>query len=212
MEITYLGHSSFKIRGKLATIVTDPYDNDFTGLKFPKHVSADIVSISHDHKDHNEKSQIEGEFITVVGPGEYEIKGVGIIGLAVFHDSKNGQERGRNTIYRFDIDGLTIVHLGDLGHILDAEEIEHLDGVDILMVPVGGTATIDTHQAAEIIKEIEPSIVIPMHYGRPDLKFKDLRPVEDFLKEIGKEGVAPQPKLVITKDKLPEELQVVVLE
>jgi L-ascorbate metabolism protein UlaG (beta-lactamase superfamily) len=133
----------------------------------------------------------------------------------VFHDEQKGALRGKNTIYRIEVDGVSIVHLGDLGHMLTSEELEALDGVNILMLPVGGLHTIDAAKASHLINEIEPSIVIPMHYGRPELNqkiFGTLAPLSVFLKEIGKEGVAPVPKLVISKDKLPTEMQVVVFE
>lgn len=214
MDITYLGHSSFRLRGKTATLVTDPYTSDI-GLKFPKHTTADIVTISHEHDDHNFVSAIEGTPRVVRGPGEYDIAGVGIVGIGTYHDSEKGAVRGRNTIFRIEIDGLSIVHLGDLGHTLTGPEVESLDGVNILLVPVGGFYTIDAEAAAGIVHEIEPSIVIPMHYGRPELNqktFGTVAPLSIFLKEMGKEDVTPQPKLSITKDKLPEELQVVVLQ
>lgn len=215
MEITYLGHAAFRIKGKTATVVTDPYAPEHVGLKFPKHISADIVTVSHDHPDHNAIHEIEGASYVVNGPGEYEIKGVGVIGLSTFHDEEKGAKRGKNTIYRIEMDGLSIVHLGDLGHTLSAEEVDALDGVDILMVPVGGFYTINPAGAATVINEIEPSIVLPMHYGRTELAaktFGSLATREEFLKEIGKEDVAPQPKLTVTKDKLPEQMQVVILE
>ncbi len=215
MDITYLGHASFRIRGKSASVVTDPFDPDMIGLKFPKHVEADIVTVSHEHKDHNSVSQIEGSPFVIHGPGEYEIKGIGVVGTSSFHDDKKGAERGKNTIYRIEVDGVSIVHLGDLGHILSADQVDELDGVNILMVPVGGFYTISASQAVQVINDIDPSIVIPMHYGRPDMQGKglsQLAPCSVFLKEIGKESVIPQPKLVISKDKLPAEMQVVVLE
>jgi L-ascorbate metabolism protein UlaG (beta-lactamase superfamily) len=214
MDITCLGHSSFRIRGKSATVVTDPYAPE-VGLKFPRHIQADIVTVSHDHKDHNAVEQIEGAPHVVRGPGEYEIKGIAVIGLPVFHDTEKGALRGRNTIYRIEIDGVSIVHLGDLGHNLTSDQVDELDGVNILMIPVGGLHTIDASAIADIISDIEPSIVIPMHYGRKELNqeiFGKLTPLSQFLKEIGKEGTVPVPKLVISKDKLPTEMQVVVLE
>jgi L-ascorbate metabolism protein UlaG (beta-lactamase superfamily) len=214
MDITYLGHSSFRIRGKSATVVTDPFDNS-VGLKFPKKVEADIVTLSHDHEDHNAVSQLEGSPFVVRGAGEYEVKGVGIVGVSVFHDEKKGEERGRNTIYRIEVDGVSIVHLGDLGHTLTSSQVDDLDGVNILLVPTGGIYTIDASQAVQVVNDIEPSIVIPMHYGRTELNqkvFGQLQPVSDFLKEIGKADVVPQAKLTVTKDKLPAEMQVVVLE
>jgi L-ascorbate metabolism protein UlaG (beta-lactamase superfamily) len=215
MEITYLGHASFRIKGKTTTVVTDPYTPDLVGLKFPKHITADIITVSHDHPDHNAVGQIEGEPYVVHGPGEYEIKGVGIIGIPSFHDAEKGAQRGKNTIYRIEIDGLSIVHLGDLGHTLSVAEADNLDGVDILMIPVGGFYTIDPAAAVSVINEIEPSIVLPMHYGRTELPakaFGSLATRDTFLKEIGKEDVIPQPKLTVTKDKLPEQMQVVILE
>lgn len=215
MDITYLGHSSFKLRGKTSVVVTDPFDPSVVGLKFPKHTAADIVTVSHDHQDHNAVGELEGESFVVNGPGEYEIKGVGIVGLSVFHDDIKGEARGRTTIYRIEIDGVSVVHLGDVGHVLTADQVDSLDGVDVLIIPVGGVYTVDAAGAVQIVHEVEPSIVIPMHYGRPELNQKTLgglAPVAVFLKEMGKEGVQPQPKLVVTKEKIPEEMQVVVLQ
>lgn len=213
MDITPLGLSSFKIRGKNATIVTDPYDSATVGLKFPKKVEADIVTVSHNHKDHNAIGAVEGAPFVVNAPGEYEIKGVSIMGFSSFHDEEKGAKRGRNTLFRIEVDGVSLLHLGDLGHVLAGEEVENLDGVDILMVPVGGTATIDAAKAMSIVKELEPMIVIPMHYGGVKLPFfSDFAPVSAFLKEMGLESVTPQPKLTISKDKLPEQMQVIVLE
>lgn len=214
MEITHLGHSSFKIRGKGATLVTDPYDSKSVGLKFPQTV-ADIVTISHPHPDHNYPAAISGDPVVVSGPGEYEIKGVRIFGISTFHDAQNGKERGRNTIYRIEMDGITLVHCGDLGHALEDQQKEALDDVDIVFVPVGGHYSLAPAAAATVITALEPSIVIPMHYHTPQLNqeaFGMLLPVAAFLKEIGKEAVVPQPKLVITKDKLPVEQTIIVLE
>ncbi len=215
MDITSLGHASFKIRAKLVTIITDPYLSDMVGLKFPKNVEADIVTISHQHQDHNAVQNVSGSPFIVSGPGEYEIKGVHIVGTSSFHDEEKGAKRGSNTMYHMEIDGVRLAHLGDLGHTLSSHDIEQLGEVDILFIPVGGIFTIDAKQAAEIITEIEPSIVIPMHYGKPELNqktFGELASLAHFLKEMGKVGVVPQPKLSVTKDKLPEELQVIVLE
>lgn len=215
MDITPLGHASFKIRGKHVSVVTDPYDSEMVGLKFPRHTAADIITVSHAHKDHSATNQIEQSPFIITGPGEYEIKGVSVVGFSTFHDMESGKIRGGNTIYRMEIDGVAIAHLGDLGHVLSSEQVDNLDGVDILLIPVGGFYTIDAKQASGVITEIEPKIVIPMHYGRKDLNQKSfgmLTPVGDFLKEMGKEGVTPQARLTISKDKLPSELQVVVLE
>lgn len=209
MDILPLGHSSFKLKGKTVTLVTDPFDSTFVGLKFPKHTTCDIVTVSHSHKDHNETTQLEGNPFIIQGAGEYDVKGVDIVGLATDH---GGDAKEKNIIYRIEFDGINIVHLGDLGRQLTNAELDILDGVDVLFVPVGGTWTIDAAQAKKIITDIEPSVVIPMHYGRPGLAFKDLAPVSVFLKEMEKEQVTAQPKLSISKGKIPEEMQIVVLE
>ncbi len=213
VEISYLGHSSFKIRGKLATIVTDPFDPEMVGLKFPL-LEADIVTVSHLHTDHSMVSQVNGAPVVVSGPGEYEIKGVRINGIASYHDNKQGEERGRNIIYSIFADGLTIVHAGDLGHKLSDEQADSFPAVDILMIPVGGVYTIGPAEAAEVVTQLEPKIVIPMHFFQPQMakQFESLAPVSGFLREMGKESIAPQPKLVISKDKLPSELTVIVLQ
>lgn len=210
MDITYLGHASFKIKGKTASVVTDPYSPE-VGMKFPK-AEADIVSVSHSHFDHNSPISVSGEPFVVQGPGEYEVKGVEIVGVDSFHDEKKGEERGKNTIYNFKIDKINVAHLGDLGqNTLSLEQIEELGNVDILLIPVGGHYTIDAANAVKIVAQLEPKIVIPMHYRDTDNKIDVLAPVENFLKEMGKEEVEPVNKFSITQDKLPEETQVVVM-
>lgn len=220
MDIIHLGHAAFRLRGKKASIVCDPYNPDMIGLRFPRHTTGDIITVSHNHEDHNFTKIVEvpvggDKPIIISGPGEYEIKEAEIFGVATFHDNKEGSERGKNTTYRIDIDGISVVHCGDLGHILTDNQIEQIDNTDILLLPVGGTYTIDAQEAAKVVTQLEPSIVIPMHYqvaGLNPKMFSVLAPVSQFLKEIGHEEVSPQAKLTITKDKLPEETQVVVLE
>ncbi|OGG15783.1 hypothetical protein A3D78_04750 [Candidatus Gottesmanbacteria bacterium RIFCSPHIGHO2_02_FULL_39_14] len=215
MDITHIGHASFRLRGKKATLITDPFDPDMLGLKFPK-TESDIVTISHEHRDHNYKEGISGEkIIFIEGPGEYEVLGVKVIGMSTYHDDNHGLERGKNNIYRIDMDEISVVHLGDLGHKLDEKAVEILNGIDILMVPVGGIYTISPVIAALIVSQLEPSIIIPMHYLIDRMnkeKFGQLADVGLFLKEMGKEGVIPMAKLSITKDKIPVEQTVVVLE
>lgn len=213
MEITYLGHSSFKISGKNGKVVTDPFDPSMLGIKFPK-VEADIVTISHHHHDHDQYLNVGGNPIVLTGSGEYEIKGIKVVGLGSYHDQTNGQDRGKNTVYRLEVDGVSVVHLGDLGHKLDDKQLDILDGVDILMVPVGGFFSLDAKQAAEVISQLEPKIVIPMHYhftGINENNFGKLAAVDLFIKEVGKENITPVPKLTVSKDKLPVEQTIVVL-
>ncbi len=209
MEIFPLGHSSFRLRGKRATVITDPYGESGLSVKFPKHVEADIVTISHDHEDHNASHLVEGNPFVIRGPGEYEIKGISVIGVSSFHDAEEGVKRGKNTMYRIEIDGVKILHLGDLGHVLSSSQVDQIDTVDVLIIPIGGTYTIDAEKAAQVISDIEPRIVIPMHDARSN---KDLVAVDVFLKQMNKEGITAVPKLTVSKDKLPQEMQVVVLE
>jgi len=219
MDIYPLGHASFKLKGKMASVVTDPYDPKVVGLKFPKHTTADIVTISHNHPDHNFAKAVESEpgnqKIVLTGPGEYEVKGIDVVGIATFHDGNEGAQRGKNVMYKIDIDGMTVLHCGDLGHKLTEEQVEVIDNVDILLIPVGGFYTIDAATAGDVVTQLEPSIVIPMHYNRDGLDpkaFGNLTPLANFLKVIGQETVMPLPKLKVTKDSLPQETQVVILE
>lgn len=212
MEIVYLGHSAFRIKGKTATVVTDPYDAKCG--KFLKDAVADIVTVSHHHPDHDQVKLVGGNPFVVDGSGEYEVKGVSIIGLPSWHDDSLGSQRGPNNIYVIEMDGLRLCHLGDLGHKLSDTQLEEIGSIDIAFVPVGGEYTIDAKVAVEVAKQIDPWIIVPMHYqqlGLDSAAFSKLTGVDTFLKEMGKEAAA-QPKLVITKDKLPQETQVMVLE
>src|SRR3990167_4997703 len=207
MEITFFGQACFKLKGKTTTVVTDPYDPEFVGLKLPK-TEADIVTISHDHQDHNNPKGVEGTPFIITKPGEYEIKGTSVVGVKSWHDSKEGSERGSNTLYNLTIDEMNVCHLGDLGQKeLTQSQVEILGTVDILLIPVGSVYTIDASTAAKITAQLEPKIIIPMHYLLPGLKFA-LDPVEKFLKEMGQEEVNREVKLVITPDRLPEEPKV----
>jgi L-ascorbate metabolism protein UlaG (beta-lactamase superfamily) len=216
MIITYHGHSCFKLKGKRGTVITDPFEA-YVGFS-PSSLTADIVTVSHQHKDHNAISKVKGTeahpkpFI-IDSPGEYEVGGVSVFGDKMYHDSVGGVERGENTVFTILLDDLRVCHLGDLGHTLTEEQVEKIGLVDILFVPVGGHFTINPEQANEVIRMIEPSIVIPMHFLTPehDSKvFGDLKTLADFTKEYGIEPAAV-PKLSIEKDRLPEETELVIL-
>lgn len=215
-DVWWHGQACLRIKGKNATVVFDPYDPDFVGLSTLK-LFADIVCISHDHKDHNNISAVlgveEGKAPFVIsGPGEYEISGVNIVGISSFHDEKEGAERGRNTIYHVTIDEVNFVHLGDLGQKkLTQEQVEELSGCDVLFIPVGSVYTISGKDAGDVIAQIEPKIVIPMHYKINGLKF-DLEPVGVFLSSMGRENVEPQSKLSVSRERLPEEPEIVLLQ
>jgi L-ascorbate metabolism protein UlaG (beta-lactamase superfamily) len=209
MEITWLGHSCFKIKGKQVTIITDPFSADL-GYSMGKS-TADIVTISHQHSGHSNSAEIGGNPKIISGPGEYEISGVLVIGLDTFHDAEKGQKSGKNTTYVIDLEEITICHLGDLGHTLSSDLLEELGKIDILMVPVGGFSTINATAAAEVVRQIEPRIVLPMHY-KTLLSTRELEPVDRFLKEMGVDQIAPQPKLTVTRTNMPETTRVFLLE
>lgn len=212
MDIKYFGHSAFFIRSKDAKVVTDPFDPKMTGIKFPK-TEADIVTISHQHKDHNFKEGISGTPLFSEMPGEYEKNGVRITGYQTYHDKKKGEERGENVAYKIEADGISILHCGDLGVVWDDSFIDQLGEVDVLMVPVGGFYTVDANEAVELVKKIEPSLVIPMHYKTAKhSKDAEISPVDEFLKKMAVEGVSPTPKLTIKKEDLLDEMKTVVME
>jgi len=207
VEIINLGHASYKFSGKKLTIICDPYSEKLVGMNFPR-VEADVVTVSHQHEDHNNKEAIRGDFICFDSPGEYEIKGAQIVGVKSFHDNQKGAIRGLNTIFVYEIDDIKICHLGDLGHELDVEQIEKIDGIDVLLIPVGGEFTIDAKTATKVISSIGPKIVIPMHYKNN--KMTQLDSVEIFLKELGKEAKMVS-DLKLKKKDLPENLEVYIL-
>lgn len=214
MDIKYFGHSSFFIRTRDAKIVTDPFNPTAVGLKYPK-AEADMVSISHLHDDHNFREGVKGEPLVIDWPGEFEKNKVRIFGYQTYHDKKKGEERGPNTMFKFEAENLSILHCGDLGHMLEDSLIEEIGTVDILLIPTGGFYTINAQEAAKVVNEIEPSLVIPMHFQQPGMDpnlAANLSPVGDFLKEIGAEDTQAVEKLTIKKEDLnPEDLKVVVM-
>jgi L-ascorbate metabolism protein UlaG (beta-lactamase superfamily) len=209
MEINWLGHSCFRLKGRQATVITDPFSPDL-GYSLGK-PTATIVTVSHQHPGHSYVEGIGGDPRLVIGPGEYEISNVLIIGIATFHDEDRGSIRGKNTVYLIEMDELSVCHLGDLGHVLTDEQVEELGNVDVLMVPVGGISTISASKAAEIVRQLEPKVVLPMHYKIPVIN-RELEPVDRFLKEIGAHDIAPQAKLSLSKTNLPISTQVFLLE
>lgn len=216
MDVTYLGHASFKLRGKTATVITDPFDPS-VGFPFPA-ASADIVTVSHSHPDHANTFKVQGTSrrphpFVISAPGEYEIMGISVRAIPCFHDDQQGKLRGKNLIMGLTIDGVHLVHLGDLGHSLTESQIEDIGPVDVLMVPVGGFFTIDPQAATSVVENLDPSIVIPMHYrsDKHAATFKDLSPLSDFLKQMGVESKETQEKLTVTAGNLPEETEVVIL-
>ena len=213
MTITWYGQSCFKItnQGGHLTIITDPFDKKI-GL-IPPRGNADIVTVSHDHFDHNNIEAISGDPFIIETPGEYEVKGIRILGVSGYHDNVKGKDKGSNTMYLIKIDDLKICHFGDIGQEkLTDKQLESISDVDILMIPVGGVYTINAKEAVKIIKQIEPNIIIPMHYKLPGLTEK-LDDVKDFLKEIGLNGQEAVDKLTLKKkDLINREMEVVVMK
>lgn len=218
MEITWLGHSCFRLRSRTATVVTDPYGKDL-GLMLPR-VRADIVTVSHDAGDHNYVKGVKGDFKVLSGPGEYEVSNVFVTGLVLSERKVTGGKstRGgaaaqdRNTVFLIELDGVTVCHLGDLNSVpTQAMMEESLSAVDVLLIPVGGGESLNASQAAEVVSLLEPHIVIPMHHKIKGLDLK-LDPVSKFLKEMGLDKVDEQESLKLDRSGLPDETQVVLLE
>ncbi len=196
--------------GDKIIIITDPFTKDY-GL-IPPRAGADIVLISHDHNDHNNVKAIAGEPFIIEGPGEYDVKGVFVKGVYSYHDTSKGAERGINTIYVIEAEGMKICHLGDFGEAeLSNNQLDKIGEVDILIVPVGGVYTINGTEAVKIINQIEPKIVIPMHYKIPKLTLK-LNSVDKFLEEIGEEKEKLEELSIQKKDLTEEKMRIVVMK
>ena len=215
MQIIWKGQSCFQIlssqtKNHQIRIVIDPFDES-TGLRLSK-MEADLVLVTHEHKDHSNVKGIGGSPFVISGPGEYEIKDVFVQGIPSFHDAVSGKERGTNTIYTIEAEDIRICHLGDLGQKeLTSDQIEKIGEIDILMIPVGGVYTISAKEAVKIMSQIEPSITLPMHYQLPKLKIK-LEGLDKFLKTMGIKRLQPQPKLTIKKkDIQSEEAKIIIL-
>jgi L-ascorbate metabolism protein UlaG (beta-lactamase superfamily) len=210
MEIIWYGQTCFRMseRGR-AAVVTDPYPPD-VGLTFTR-PRADVVTISCSDPQCRYTSGVRGPFKLFDGPGEYEVGGVFITGIATFADGKRGASRGLNTVFTFGFGGLTVGHLGRLGHVPTQSQVENLGTVDILLVPVGGGGSLSPARASEVISLFEPSLVIPMYYKVQGLKV-NLGTLSRFLKEMGLEKVDSQEMLKVTGANLSEETQIVVLE
>ena len=208
MDVTWLGHGCFRLRGRSAAVVTDPYPPSI-GLKLQR-LDGDLVTVSHEHENHN-YTQVMRDAYEIRGPGEYEVAGVSVIGVPTFHDAEKGAKHGRNTVYLIEIDDVRVCHLGDLGHRLDDAEAEAISSPDVLLVPVGGNTAINAAQAAEVVRQLEPRFVVPMHYAIPGLKLQ-LDTLDRFLKEMAVTSAEPQPKLSVQASSGDYDTKVVVLE
>lgn len=207
MDITWLGHACFRLRGRDVTVLTDPPDPK-SGHAIPR-TEATIVTMSHDHPGHSSLRSVAGEPIVLRTPGEYEIRECLVTALASFHDTERGATRGKNTVFVVRLDGVSVCHLGDLGHAIEGAELESLGDVDVLLVPVSGADTnLTAAVAADVVHQFEPKVVVPMSFEH-EAKSEVYR---RFLQEMGVKEVAAVPKLSVTRANLPAETQVVVLE
>lgn len=213
MIITWYGQSCFRIQSGELVVVTDPFSKDI-GLK-PPTGQADIVTVSHDHDDHNNVNVIKGDPFVIDGPGEYSLKGISVIGIPSTHGENTedpasakataGEVSDDNTIYVIEMEGMRVCHLGDQGAKLTNDQIEALGDIDVLFIPIGGTYTINADEALNVIGQIEPRVIIPMHYQIDGLKMKELAKVDTFAKEIGcKKENMNVAKVTLKKKMLPE--------
>lgn len=214
VTIQYFGLSCFKLTSKIndqeVSLVTDPY-NPSSGMKLPRNLEADIVTVSHNHENHNFLEGVHGAPFIIRGPGEYENKKVFVYGVRSSHTPD--PKRGANTLYRIEIGDISLAHLGDLGHDLTDQELERLEDVDILFLPVGGPPTggvLGAKAAMELVNNLQPRIVIPCHFKMPELKLS-LDPVDKFLREFGAGKLEPQSKVKLARKDLPQEETEVVL-
>jgi L-ascorbate metabolism protein UlaG (beta-lactamase superfamily) len=209
VDVTWLGHGCFRLRGKAAAVVNDPYPPAL-GPRLPR-LEADLLTISHEHENHAYLRAVKDGAYVISGPGEYEVAGVVVNGLPTYHDAAGGAEHGRNTVYVIELDDVRVCHLGDLGHGLDDAMLGAIGNVDLLLAPVGGGRALDGARAAEVVRQVEPRVVVPMHYALPAVR-KDLAPVDRFLKEMGVEAAEPQAKLSIQASSGESDTRVVLLE
>lgn len=165
MQIKWFGQSAFLLTSEAGTkILIDPYDK-LLRYKMPKPIETDIVAVTHNHSDHNKIHVASGDYMLINEAKEYNHEGISVKGIKTYHDKANGKKRGKNIIFRFDIDGLKVCHCGDLGHLLQEEQVKAIGKVDILMIPVGGRTTIDAEEAKHVMHQLEATVTIPMHYS-----------------------------------------------
>lgn len=208
-EFRWFGHNCFRIKAREATILTDPVGKN-TGFSMSRQ-TADIVTISHDHPGHTNLNAVKPEYKVIRGPGEYEMNDVFVTGIRTYHDSESGETLGYNTVYLIEVEGMVICHLGDLGHPLQADQIEEMSQCDILLIPVGGGPLISAEQAAEIVSLFEPKVIIPMQFSTStgDLDRMNLDP---FAKALGVAAPDPIDKFAVRSSELTETLRLVVLQ
>jgi len=211
VKIRWMGHACFEIKDKV-TLVTDPHDGYSLGLPKPK-AEADLVLISHSHFDHADGRSLvcKPNALIIDEPGFHNVLGVKVKGVKTYHDERRGAQRGVNIVYTFEMDGLKLCHAGDLGHILTDEQAAEVGSVDVLFIPVGGVYTIDARGANEVVKQLKPRVVIPMHYKVKGLTLP-ISGVEPFLKGKPRLKILDKLEYELTKETLPDEVEIVVFK
>lgn len=213
MRVKYYGHAAFLITSDQGNrIITDPYKpGAFGSMRYGAIADeADVVVVSHDHDDHNNSGGLPGNPEVVRAPGKRSVRGIEFNGIATFHDSSSGGERGKNIVFTFTVDGITICHLGDLGHMLSQNEVEAIGPIDLLMIPVGGFYTIDSKEASQVAAQLNPSIIVPMHFKTGKCDFP-ITPVEEFTQGKARVNVMNSSEVSLDKGSLPKETEIIVL-
>jgi L-ascorbate metabolism protein UlaG (beta-lactamase superfamily) len=211
VKIKWLGHASFLITSEAGIkIITDPYTTSESFIYGEIRELADIVTVSHDHGDHNNVAAVRGNPEVVRGTAK--VKGIKFSGIPTYHDNANGSLRGNNTIFRFEADGVRVCHLGDLGHSLSSKQTAEIGKVDVLLIPVGGNFTIDARVATEVCGKLAPKVIIPMHFRNEKCPTFPVAGVDEFLK--GKKGVfrLNASEAEFKREKLPATTQIIVLK
>lgn len=209
MKITWLGHACYHLTASSgSTLLTDPFDRA-VGYPLPSK-AADVVTVSHNHHDHNAVDMLPPGFSKIDSAGSHFCNGWRVDSFAAYHDDRQGELRGRNLIHLIQADGLRIAHLGDLGHQLSPAILQELENVDVLLIPVGGVYTLDGEGAAQLVKKINPRLTIPMHYKTPYLTF-ELSDETPFLSHFDKWEKASGNRIDVTKDNLDQFPPVLVL-
>jgi L-ascorbate metabolism protein UlaG (beta-lactamase superfamily) len=214
MKIRWIGHACFCITSETGQkIITDPYESGFRNIigYGPVNESADIVTVSHGHGDHNHVSAVSGNLVVVNTVGTTTVEGVEFKGIATYHDRVKGAERGPNTIFMFRVDSICLTHLGDLGHPLSAEQARELEGTEVLLAPIGGpAATLELMEIVDLWEKLKPGIVIPMHFRTAKCSFPKYS-AEDLLRLRSSAKMVGASEVSLTKDGLPAPTQILVL-
>lgn len=210
VKIKWLGHSCFLVTSSEGVkILTDPFDEQ-VGYEVPSE-EADIVTTSHDHYDHNYIKAVKGNFVHIKEPGTYSEHGIDIKGVATFHDEAGGKKRGKNVVYKFNVDGIEVCHCGDLGHIPAPGQVEEIGRVDVLLLPVGGNYTVDAKEAFEVAKLLKPAVIIPMHFKTDDNDFP-IDGVDKFVAVAGGGERAGKQEVEFTRENIGSMPPVLILE